>query len=127
MRPYSFLPARLFSLQPASARVTYGKKPQLPPPFATKSADNGPSRVKVPQGFLPTVPPGFHVNVFAKEFKYMRFLTTAPNSDIFAADTGSGEVIVLRDPQYAGGAAQREVFAGDLKRPFGIAFHDDYV
>jgi len=54
-------------------------------------------------------------------------LTTAPNGDIFAADTGAGEVIVLRDPQHTGGAAQREVFAGGLKRPFGIAFHDDYV
>jgi glucose/arabinose dehydrogenase len=114
-------------LQPASAQVTYGKKPQLPPPFATKSASNGPSRVKVPDGFLPTVPPGFHVNVFAREFKYVRFLATAPNGDIFVADTGAGQVDVLRDPQHTGGATQREVFAGDLKRPFGIAFHGDYV
>ncbi len=114
-------------LQPASAQVTYGKKPQLPPPFATKSAGNGPSRIKRPDGFLPSVPQGFQVNVFAQEFKYVRFLATAPNGDIFAADTGAGEVIVLRDPQHTGGASQREVFAGDLKRPFGIAFHDDYL
>jgi glucose/arabinose dehydrogenase len=114
-------------LQPASAQVTHGKKPQLPPPFATKSAGNGPSRVKVPDGFLPTVPPGFHVNVFAREFKYVRFLATALNGDIFVADTGAGQVDVLRDPQHTGGATQREVFAGDLKRPFGIAFHGDYV
>src|SRR5258708_17103529 len=127
-------PASLFafctaflSLQPASAQVTYGKKPQLPPPFATKSAGNGPSRIKRPDGFLPTVPQGFQVNIFAEEFKYVRFLTTAPNGDIFAADTGAGEVIVLRDPQHTGGASQREVFVGSLKRPFGIAFHDDYV
>src|SRR5258708_16270949 len=114
-------------LQPASAQVTYGKKPQLPPPFATKSAGNGPSGVRPAKGFLPTVPPGFQVNVFAQEFKYVRFLTTAPNGDIFAADTGSGEVIVLRDPQHTGGASQREVFVYSLKRSFGIAFHDDYV
>ena len=112
---------------PASAQVTYGKKPQLPAPFATKSAGNGPSGVKPPKDFVPSVPAGFHVNVFAQEFKYVRFLTTAPNGDIFAADTGAGQVIVLRDPQHTGGAAQREVFADDLKRPFGIAFHDDYV
>src|SRR5258708_26392241 len=114
-------------LQPASAQVTYGKKPQLPPPFATKSAGNGPSGVRPPKGFLPTVPPGFHVNVFAQEFKYVRFLTSAPNGDIFAADTGAGEVIVLRDRQHTGGASQREVFVDSLKPPFGIAFHDDYV
>jgi hypothetical protein len=34
-------------LQPASAQVTYGKKPQLPPPFAT-----------VTLGELPVVPMG---------------------------------------------------------------------
>jgi glucose/arabinose dehydrogenase len=67
------------------------------------------------------------VNVFAREFKYVRFLATAPNGDIFVADTGAGQVDVLRDPQHTGGATQREVFAGDLKRPFGIAFHGDYV
>src|SRR6267142_3446298 len=121
------LGATLLFLKPASAQVTYGKKPQLPAPFATKSAGNGPSGVKPPKEFLPTVPPGFHVNVFAQEFKYLRFLTTAPNGDIFAADTGAGEVIVLRDPKHTGGASQREVFVGSLKRPFGIAFHDDYV
>ena len=35
--------------------------------------------------------------------------------------------MVLRDPQHTGGAQQREVFAGNLNRPFGIAFHEDYV
>ncbi|HXJ10634.1 MAG TPA: sorbosone dehydrogenase family protein [Candidatus Limnocylindrales bacterium] len=121
------LGATLLFLKPASAQVTYGKKPQLPAPFATKSAGNGPSGVKPPKNFLPAVPHGFQVNIFAQEFKYVRFLTTAPDGDIFAADTGAGEVVVLRDPQHSGGAAQREVFAGGLKRPFGIAFHDDYV
>jgi glucose/arabinose dehydrogenase len=117
----------LVTLQPASAQVTYGKKPQLPAPFTTKSAGNGPSGVKPPTGFLPTVPAGFHVNIFAANFKQPRFLMTAPNGDIFVADTGGNEVIVLRDPQHTGGASQREVFAEKLNRPFGIAFHDDYV
>lgn len=113
--------------QSAAAQVTYGKKPQLPPPFATRSAGNGPTGVKPPKGFLPTVPAGFRVNIFAEDFKVPRFLTTAPNGDIFLADTGAGQVIVLRDPQHTGGSSQREVFAEGLKRPFGIAFHDDYV
>ena len=121
------LSGALFTLEPASAQVTYGNKPKLPPPFSTKSAGNGPSGVKPPAGFLPTVPAGFHVNVFAGEFKEPRFLTTAPNGDIFVADTGGNEVVVLRDPQHTGGASQREVFASSLNRPFGIAFRDDYV
>ncbi len=129
LRSLAFLAlgSAFLAVQPTSAQITYGKKPDLPPPFATKSAGNGPSGVKPPQGFLPTVPAGFHVNIFAEGFKRPRFLTTAPNGDIFVADTGAGQVIVLRDPQHTGGATQREVFAENLKLPFGIAIHDDYV
>lgn len=119
--------ATLLSAIPTTAQVTYGKKPNLPPPFATKSAGNGPDKSKPPEGFLPTVPAGFHVNIFATEFKVPRFLVVAPNGDIFVADTGAGQIVVLRDPQHTGGAQQREVFADNLTRPFGIAFHNDYV
>ena len=112
---------------PSGAQVTNGEKPQLPAPYQSKSAGNGPGSTKPPAGFLPTVPEGFRVNVFAKDFKVPRFLTVAPNGDVFVADTGAGQVIVLRDSQHTGGAQEREIFAKDLSRPFGIAFHDDYV
>ncbi len=111
----------------ASAQVTYGKKPQLPAPFTTESAGNGPSESKPPAGFLPSVPAGFHINIFAKDFKVPRFLAVAPDGDIFLADTGAGKVVVLGDPQHTGGAQRREDFAVGLNRPFGIAFHEDYV
>ena len=121
------LSGAMMSAFPAAAQVTYGKKPTLPPPFATKSAGNGPDNEKPPEGFLPTVPSGFHVNVFAKGFSVPRFLVMAPNGDIFVADTGAGQIVVLRDAQQTGQAQQREVFADKLNRPFGIAFHGDYV
>jgi len=110
-----------------STQVSHGQKPKLPPPFATESAGNGPHREKPAAGFLPTVPQGFRVNIFAKDFKRPRWLTVAPNGDIFLADTGAGEIIVLRDPQNTGGAQEREVFSDGMKRPFGIAFHENYV
>ncbi len=110
-----------------AAQVTHGQKPKLPAPFETKSAGNGPDREKPPAGFLPTVPAGFRVNVFAAHFKYPRWLTVAPNGDIFLADSGAGEIIVLRDPKNSGGAQEREVFADGMRRPFGIAFHENYV
>ena len=119
--------ASLFLSAPAGAQVTYGKKPDLPAPYATASAGNGPEKSTPPEGFLPTVPSGFHVSIFAKDFKNPRFLITAPNGDIFVAETGGNEIVVLRDAQHAGEAQQREVFAAGLNRPFGIAFHDDYV
>ena len=109
------------------AQVTHGQKPKLPAPFETKSAGNGPDRVKPPAGFLPTVPQGFHINVFAANFKRPRWLTVTPNGDIFLADTGSGEIIVMRDPKNTGGAQEREVFVDGMRRPFGIAFHEGYV
>jgi glucose/arabinose dehydrogenase len=116
-----FLPSML------PAQVTNGKKPQLPAPFATKSAGNPPEDTTPPQGFLPTVPPGFRVNIFAAEFKEPRWLTVAPNGDIFLADSGAGKIFILRDPGHTGGAQQREVFATGVNRPYGIVFHDDYV
>jgi len=117
----------LYSPTFLSAQLTHGKKPNLPSPYATKSSANAPSRVSPPQGFLPTVPAGFKINVFATGFKRPRWLIVAPNNDIFLADTGAGEIIILRDPQNTGGAQTREKFASGLTRPFGIAFHDDYV
>jgi glucose/arabinose dehydrogenase len=110
-----------------AAQVTHGQKPKLPAPFETKSAGNGPQREKPPAGFLPTVPEGFRVNVFAANFKVPRWLTVAPNGDIFLADTGAGEIIVLRDARDTGGAQVREIFVNGMRRPFGIAFHEDYV
>jgi glucose/arabinose dehydrogenase len=121
------LGATVLAANPASAQVTYGKKPQLPAPFATQTVGNGPDNAKPPAGFLPTVPAGFHINVFAQGFMVPRFLAVAPDGDIFLADTGAGKVYILRDPQHSGGAAQTGMFVDGLKRPFGIAFHDDYV
>ena len=111
----------------APAQVTNGKKPQLPAPYATKSSGNPSEEAKPPKDFLPTVPQGFAVNVYAADFKEPRWLATAPNGDIFVADSGAGKIIVLRDPQHTGSAQQNEIFASGLNRPFGIVFHDEYV
>src|ERR1700687_4607249 len=104
-----FLPSML------TAQVTNIKKTQLPAPFATKSSGNPPEDTTPPQGFLPTVPQGFHVNLFAADFKEPRWITVAPNGDIFLADSGAGKIVILRDPQHTGEAQQREVFAAGVK------------
>src|SRR6202795_4728860 len=109
------------------AQVTKGKKPELPPPFASKSATNPAEEGKPPQGFLPTVPPGFKINIFAADFKGPRWMVLAPKGDVFLPDTAAGKVIVLRDPQHTGRAEQNEIFVSGLNGPYGIVFHDDYV
>jgi glucose/arabinose dehydrogenase len=54
-------------------------------------------------------------------------MAVAPDGDIFVADTGAGQIVVLHDSAHGGGTPQKELFAQKLKRPFGIAFHEDYV
>lgn len=110
-----------------AAQVTHGQKPSLPAPFATSSSGNGPRREAPPEGFLPKVPQGFRINVFAADFKEPRWLAIAPNGDIFLAETGANQIDVLRDPKSSGGAQDREVFATGMRGVFGIAFHEDYV
>jgi glucose/arabinose dehydrogenase len=109
------------------AQVTNGAKPDLPAPFASKSANNGAEETKPPKGFLPQVPQGFKINIFAEDFKQPRWLATAPNGDIFLADSAAGKVVILRDPQHTGSAQQNEVFVSGLNQPYGIVFHDNYV
>lgn len=88
--------------------------------------DNDPIVVPPPNSFTPQVPAGFKVSVFAKGFRRPRWLAVAPNGDVFVADSGAGEVVVLHQSQNEK-ANSRESFADHLNLPFGIAFHDDYV
>lgn len=129
MRPLSSLSALAFLLVTASAaaQVTNGKKPVLPRPYATSSAGNPPYSATPPKGFLPQVPAGFRVNIFAHSFREPRWLAVAPAGDVFVADSEAGEIIILRDPQHTGGAQKRELFADRFERPFGIAFRENYV
>ena len=107
--------------------ITGGKKAQLPAPYATRSAGNPPEIIEAPKGFLPNVPEGFQVNLFAAKFDEPRWLAVAPNGDIFLAESGAGRILVLRDSHHTGGAQEQEVFASGLDRPFGIAFHENFV
>src|SRR5260370_636716 len=126
-RNVSILAFTFFLPSVALSQVTHGKKTMLPVLFAINSAGIGPRSSERPAGFLPTFPAGFRLNVYAADFKRPRWLTVAPNGDIFLADTGAGEIIVMRDPQHTGAAQQREIFVSGMKRPFGIAFREDYV
>lgn len=110
------------------AQVTHGQKPKLPAPFESQSVGNGPDGVKPPAGFLPTVPAGFKVNIYLSSIRRPRWLTVAPNGDIFLANTiGRGEILILHSGKDTSVAPQREVFVDGMNRPFGIAFHGDYV
>lgn len=95
----------------------------LPEPYATKSVRNMPVKVKRPEGAWPKVPAGFKVELYAEKLKEPRVLVTAPNGDIFVAESKADRISVLRDTDGDGKPDLNEVFAKDLKQPFGIAFY----
>ncbi len=94
----------------------------LPGPYATPSAGNGPSIVSPPDGARPAVPPGFTIAVFARDLTNPRLVRAAPSGDLFVAETSSGRVRVLRAPDGAAAPERVETFAEGLEQPFGIAF-----
>jgi glucose/arabinose dehydrogenase len=95
----------------------------LPEPYTSKSVDNGPSLVKRPPGAQPRVPAGFRVEEFATDLDNPRLIRTAPNGDLFVAESSPGRLRVLRAKEGAAKAERNEIFASGLDRPFGIAFH----
>ncbi|HUC65000.1 MAG TPA: sorbosone dehydrogenase family protein [Stellaceae bacterium] len=94
----------------------------LPPPYATQSAANGPQIVPRPAGALPKVPHGFAVEVFASGVAGARLLRSAPNGDIFLAETSEGRIVILHD-NGRGKRASVNTFASGLDEPFGLAFY----
>ena len=95
----------------------------LPAPFATASAGNGPTIVSRPPGTLPKAPPGFKVNLYAEGLGTPRVIRMAPNGDIFVAESGAGRIHVFRGISADGRPERSEIFAGSLNRPYGIAFY----
>jgi len=89
--------------------------------------ENAPNVVAAPRGFVPRVPPGFTVSVFAGGFKMPRWLAVAPNGDVFVSDSAAGQIVVVRNPNVEATRPSRTIFAQGLNLPFGIAFHDQYV
>jgi glucose/arabinose dehydrogenase len=95
----------------------------LPAPFATTSASNGPKVVARPQNVWPKAPKGFTVALYATGLNNPRLMRTAPNGDIFLAETNGGDIRVFRGLTPDGKPQQGQVFATGLNTPFGIAFY----
>ena len=95
----------------------------LPAPYATKSVNNNAKLLPRPEGAMPTAPSGYSVSLYASGLDNPRLLRTAPNGDIFLAESRTGLIKVFRSKPGVDKAEVTEVFATDLKRPFGIAFY----
>jgi hypothetical protein len=88
----------------------------------------GPSSANVshvvtrPAGAMPQVPAGFKIELFAEGLSGPRIIRTAPNGDVFVAETRAGRIRVLRAADGAAKPGVTETFASGLHGPFGVAF-----
>jgi glucose/arabinose dehydrogenase len=94
----------------------------LPQPSPDQSVDNGPDVVARGSSW-PIAPPGFRVTLYAEGFTQPRLIRTAPNGDLFLADSAAGEIKILRGVGSSGKVKTTETFASGLDHPFGIAFY----
>lgn len=96
---------------------------KLVAPYATPSTRNNPAVVAQPADAKLAVPAGFKVELFAKGLNGPRLIHTAPNGDLFIAETRANRIRVLRAADGATAPTQDQIFAEGLDRPFGMAFY----
>ncbi len=107
-------PGQRFSISPAS----------LPKPFATPAVDDTSQVIARPAGAMPRAPNGFSVSLFAGNVPGARWMTLAPNGDVFLAESDAGKVVVLR-PSPDGRRAERlATFAAGFAQPHGLAIRN---
>ncbi|HYR86488.1 MAG TPA: sorbosone dehydrogenase family protein [Terriglobia bacterium] len=109
-----------------SAAVT-AQLPKLPEPFATPSVRNNVQLVAKPDGTQLKGPDGFEVTLYADNIRQPRTMLLAPNGDVFVAQSGAGQVMILRDADNDGTPETRSTYAQGLSGVFGMAFHDAYL
>ena len=95
----------------------------LPAPAPSESVDNGPSLSPRPANAWPVAPKCFKVSLYAAGLDNPRLLRTAPNGDLFLAESETGKIKIFRGVGPDGKAGQVSVFATGLEQPFGIAFY----
>jgi glucose/arabinose dehydrogenase len=97
--------------------------PDLPKPFGTESANNGPHVVPRPENAWPKCLPGFKVDMYTTKLTNPRLIRVAPNGDLFLAESEAGKIKVFRGITADGKPAEEHVFATGLHQPFGINFY----
>ena len=105
----------------APGRIHQVRVSDLPPPFATPSAGNGPHTLARPSGVAPQVPPGFAATLWAVDPDKGRLMVTAPNGDLFVSSMPKRLIKVFRSAS-GDKADSVSTYASGLNRPFGFAF-----
>ena len=104
----------------ASHKISPADLPGAGPALTLASA---PKLVPRPPNAWPQAPAGFTVSLYADGFDYPRKLQTAPNGDVFLAESHLGQIKILRGLTPNGKVQTVSTFATGLTQPFGIAFY----
>ena len=99
----------------------------LPAPYTTPSTPNGPRQIDLPRGAGLIVPDGFRATVFADGLQHARWLTVADDGTVFLAESGPGQVTLLRDLDGDGVAEVREPYVSGLVFPHGLAVRGGFL
>src|SRR5258705_6115427 len=99
------------------------KGSDLPKPYATDTATNRSTVVPRPSDAWPKVPEGFRIDQAVTGLDGPRTIVTAPNGDLFVAESDPGRIRVVRGFASDGKVQTNEVFATGLTMPYGIAFY----
>jgi len=98
---------------------------QLPPgdgPSHAATVLLEPSPVKFSPALLGQLhlPPGFKVNVFAKDLQHARWMQVAANGDVYLSRPKQADVLLLRDKNRDGEADSRQIVAQNLRNVHGL-------
>src|SRR5262249_35850208 len=99
------------------------KPADLPPPYASHSANSHPHSGPRPSGAALFVPPGFQIAEWTAGLVNPRWLAVAPNGVVLVAESEAERVSVRRPAANGGPPKVRAHFATGLRQPFGIAFY----
>lgn len=99
------------------------KPSDLPKPYASQPSTNRSAIVPRPKDAWPKALPGFKVSLMATGFDQPRQIVTAPNGDLFFAESNPGRIRLLRGVTADGKAKTIAIFTTGLNRPYGIAFY----
>src|SRR5258706_6201384 len=97
--------------------------PAIAIPLALALAGAGKPAVSQEQPL--TVPPGFHVSVFAQNLNGVRYLAVGPGGGVYASRPSAGDILRLADANHDGVADSAVTVVSGLNGPFGIAFRGD--
>ena len=96
----------------------------LPRPYATPSAGAFARVTPQPKGAVLKTLPGFAAAPFVSGLQGPRLIRTAPNGDVFVAESEAGRIRVLRTADGAAKPIAVSTFAdAGLDGPFGVAFY----